>query len=103
MTKNFRSKHSYCLLLLLDKIRNGKEKGGLFVTRRYLIVEVFDMHPLDSLSLILFLFLLQNELDEELLQLLVAVVNAELLEGVTPEDFESVDIKDGDDRSRFVA
>ena len=36
------------------------------------------MFPGDAFSLVLFLFLLQNQLDEELLQLLVAVVDAEL-------------------------
>lgn len=38
------------------------------------------MFPGDSLSLVLFLFLLQHQLDEELLQFLVAVVDAELFE-----------------------
>lgn len=38
------------------------------------------MFPGDSFSLVLLLFLLQNQLDEELLQLLIAVVDAELLE-----------------------
>lgn len=36
------------------------------------------MFPGDSFSLILFLLLLQHQLDEELLQLLVTVVDAEL-------------------------
>lgn len=36
------------------------------------------MFPGDSFSLVLFLFLLEDQLDEELLQFLVAVVDAEL-------------------------
>ena len=38
------------------------------------------MFPWDALSLVLLLLLLQHQLDEQLLQLLVAVVDAELLE-----------------------
>ena len=38
------------------------------------------MFPGDALSLVLLLLLLQHQLDEQLLQLLVAVVDAELLE-----------------------
>lgn len=36
--------------------------------------------PGDALPLVLLLFLLQDQLDKELLQLLVAVIDAELLE-----------------------
>ena len=46
-----------------------------------LVVEVVDLLPLDALPGILFLLHLEGELDEELLQLLVAVVDAQLLEG----------------------
>ena len=42
--------------------------------------EVSHVRPLDSFPLVLLLLLLQDELDEELLQLLVAVIDAELLE-----------------------
>lgn len=41
------------------------------------------MFPGDSLALVLFLFLPQHKLNEELLQLLIAVVNAELLKTAT--------------------
>lgn len=41
------------------------------------------MFPGDSFSLILFLLLLQHQLDEELLQLLVTVVDAELFKAAT--------------------
>ena len=43
-----------------------------------LIVEVLNVDPLDALAFVLLLLLLQHELDEELLQALVAVVDAEL-------------------------
>lgn len=42
------------------------------------------MLPLDAFIHVLFLFLLQHDLDEQLLKLLVAVVNAELFETDTP-------------------
>ena len=40
------------------------------------------MLPGDPLPLVLLLLLLQNQLDKELLQLLVAVIDAELLKAV---------------------
>jgi hypothetical protein len=43
-----------------------------------LVVKVLDVRPGDALALILLLLLLQDELDKQLLQLLVAVVDAEL-------------------------
>ena len=51
------------------------------------------MLPLYALPLVLLLLLLQNQLDEQLLQLLVAVVDAKLLKTVLPEDFKAVDVK----------
>jgi len=54
------------LVLLLHKVHDD------------LIVEVIDVLPGDALPLVLLLFLLQNQLNEELLQFLVAVVDAEL-------------------------
>ena len=44
----------------------------------HLVVEVVDVHPFDALPLVLLLLLLQHQLDEQLLQLFVAVVDAEL-------------------------
>lgn len=43
------------------------------------------MLPGDALPLVLLLLLLQHQLDEQLLQLLIAVVDAELLEAVRDE------------------
>ncbi len=45
-----------------------------------LVVEVLDVHPLDALAEVLLLLTLQHQLNEQLLQLLIAVVDAELLE-----------------------
>ena len=42
------------------------------------VVEVVNVEPVNVLALVLLLLLLQHELDEELLQLFVAVINAEL-------------------------
>ena len=47
------------------------------------------MFPGDSFSLILFLLLPQHQLDEKLLQLLIAVVDAELFKAATHETEES--------------
>ena len=47
-----------------------------------LVVKVFDLRPLDLLTDIFFLLSLQSQLDEDLLQLLVDIVDAELFEGI---------------------
>lgn len=44
------------------------------------VVEVLHRFPLDTLSEVLFLLLLKRQLDEQLLELLVTEVYAELLE-----------------------
>lgn len=43
------------------------------------VVEVVNVLPLDALSLVLLLLLLENQFNEQLLQLLVTVVDAQLL------------------------
>ena len=50
------------------------------------------MDPLNPLPLILLLLLLQHELDEQLLQFLVAVVDAELLKAVVVKHLENIDV-----------
>lgn len=47
-----------------------------------LVVEVLDGGPLNAFPLVLFLFSLQRQLNEELLKLLVNIVDAELLESI---------------------
>jgi hypothetical protein len=48
-----------------------------------------DWGPLDLLAHIFLLLRLERELDEDLLQFLVDVVDAQLLEAVVLEDFET--------------
>ena len=55
------------------------------------IVKVVDWGPLNLLPSVFFLFGLQSQLDEDLLKLFVDIINTELLEAVSFEDFESVD------------
>ena len=47
-----------------------------------LVVEVLDRRPLDLLANVLFLFGLEGEFNEDLLELLVDVIDAKLLKGV---------------------
>lgn len=56
------------LVLLLDQVADD------------LVVEEVDVLPLDALLAVLLLLRVQRQLDEELLQLLVAEVDAQLLE-----------------------
>jgi hypothetical protein len=68
-----------------DVIEHGEDAGrGLSFDEvaHDLVVKVLDGLPLDSLLCVLFLLSLECELDEELLQLLVDIVDAELLESV---------------------
>jgi hypothetical protein len=51
--------------------------GCLNQVADYLVVEVINVGPRDAFALVLLLFLLENELDEELLEFLIAVVDAE--------------------------
>ena len=51
-----------------------------------LVVEVFDGRPFDLFPDVLLLLSLQGELDEDLLQFLIDVVDAKLLEGVVLVD-----------------
>ena len=46
------------------------------------VVEVFNWGPQNTLSLVLLLLGLQSKLDKDLLQLLVAIINAKLLKTV---------------------
>lgn len=47
-----------------------------------LIVEVIDVGPRNAFALVLLLFLLQNELNEKLLEFLVAIIDAERFESI---------------------
>ena len=48
----------------------------------------------DSLPLVLFLFGLESQFNEELLQFLVTVVDTELFEAVDSKDLEPVDVQE---------
>ncbi len=61
------------------------------------VVKKGNIDPRYSLIMVLCLLLLQDHLDKQLLQLLVAVVDAELLKPIHTKHFESVDIKDTKD------
>lgn len=67
--------------LLVDKSQHIQRFSGQNV-QRALVVLVVDVRPEDVLTGILILFKLENMLDEELLQLLVGEVDAELLKAV---------------------
>ena len=54
------------------------------------------MLPVDGLQVVLLLLHLEDVLHEELLQVLVGVVDAELLEAVRVEVLEAEDVKDPD-------
>ncbi|TKR93102.1 hypothetical protein L596_007623 [Steinernema carpocapsae] len=77
-------------------------------TYAVLVVGVFDLGHIQTLFCVELLLLLQNPVVEELLELLVAVVNAELLERIQGEEFEAGDVQDADvalamaERNRFV-
>ena len=58
-----------------------------------LVVEERDGGPGDALVLVLDLLGVQGQLDEDLLELLVHVVDAQLFEGVALEHLEAVDIQ----------
>ena len=60
------------------------------------VVEKVHVGPVDVLPLVLFLLLLQDKLNEELLQLLVAIVYTKLLEAVVFEHFKAVDVQHAD-------
>jgi hypothetical protein len=66
-------------------VESGEDSRGAFLFNEVahdLVVEVLDRRPFDLLSDVFFLFRFQRELDEDLLQFLIDVVNAELFEGI---------------------
>ena len=63
-----------------------------------LVVLVLDLRPRDALRLVQRLLALEDEAQEELLQLLVGKVDAELLKRVDEERLEAVDVQQPDER-----
>lgn len=62
-----------------------------------LVVKVFDWLPLNSFLNVFFLFTLECQFNEQLLQFLVTQIDTELFERVVLENFESVNIQNSDD------
>ena len=62
-----------------------------------LVVLVLDRRPLDALLVVERLLRLEDEAEEELLELLVGKVDAELLEGVLEEGLEAVHVEEADE------
>ena len=82
-----------------DVVEKEENAGGLLAfdeVAHDLVVEELDGRPLDAFRDVLLLLLLQGLLDEVLLQLLVDVVDAELLEAVALEDLKAKDIENAD-------
>ena len=83
------------LALLVDE-RHEVERADGDEVERLLVVDELDVVPVDGLVVVLLLLHLEDVLDEELLQVLVGVVDAELLERVGAEVFEAEDVKHAD-------
>ena len=81
--------------LLVDERHEVERPKGNEI-ERLLIVYKLDVMPIDCLVVVLLLLHLENVLDEELLQVLVGVVDAELLERVGSEVFEAEDVEHAD-------
>ena len=68
------------------------------VNRRLQIESEVHELPVDVLSTVLFLFENEHGVIEQLLEFLVGVINAELLERVQREDFEAGNVENADER-----
>src|SRR5690606_8424764 len=71
------------------------------IDRRLQISSEIDELPFNLLSGILLLFEDKHVMVEELLQLLVGVIDAQLLEAVVFEDFETSNIQNADEAFRI--
>ena len=77
---------------IIEGSKNARRSLLLDQVADNLVVEELDRCPFDLFPIVLFLFPLQCQLDEDLLQLLVDVVDAELFERVILKDFKAEDI-----------
>ena len=75
----------------------------LYEVAHDLVVEVLDRCPLDLLADVLLLLALQGKLDEDLLQLLIDIVDAKLLERVVLRLFEYVNDPNRKQVSRMIS
>ena len=85
-------------------VQQGKEPSrlGLDQVEHGLIVDERDVVVFDTLRLVKLLLLLERVFVEELLQLLIAVVDTHLLEGVGLENLKAKDVEDADERGGRV-
>ena len=97
--------------LLSKLLIRTRRQHARFVKQRYdsvrtqldhvehvLIIDEFDVRPIDTFSFVLFLLHLEDVLIEMLLKLLVGEVDAELLKRIHGEALKTVDIEDSDER-----
>ena len=80
-------------------VEQRQDAHGLFeqVDGGLQIESKVDKLPLDTFAFVLFLFEDEHGVVEELLQLLVGVVDAQLLERVDLENFETGDVENTDE------
>lgn len=77
--------HRVCMRSCRSVVQGSKDSRGATLLNKIaddLVVEVFDLRPLDPLTYVFLLLGLEGQLDENLLQLFVDVVDAELLKRV---------------------
>lgn len=77
-----------CMCSCRSVIQGGEDPRGSTLLNEIaddLVVEIFDFRPLDPLTNIFLLLSLEGQLDENLLQLFVDIIDAELFEGVILE------------------
>mmetsp|Transcript_45984 Transcript_45984/g.115760 ORF Transcript_45984/g.115760 Transcript_45984/m.115760 type:complete len:287 (-) Transcript_45984:724-1584(-) len=94
------------VVLRTDVVQDAEHAGWVLCldeVAHNLVVEVVDLLPLDPLAHVFLLLGLQRELDEDLLELLIDKVDAELLEPVVLEHFEPVDVEDANQEGRLVS
>ena len=57
------------------------------------------LFPLDSFSLIFFLFLFQHQLNKKLLKFLITVIDAQLFKAVVVKNLKTIDVKHSNHRT----
>jgi len=67
---------------VIKYIENARRVFSFDEVAHDLVVKVLDRSPLDTLMVVLFLFGLESQLDEELLQLFIDIIDTELLESI---------------------
>lgn len=77
--------HGICMRSCRSVVQGSEDSRGATLLNEIadnLVVEVFDFRPLYPLANIFLLLGLESQLDENLLQLFVDIIDAELFEGV---------------------